>query len=152
MRPGSRWLHMFLFAAVALLCVDAAANDYPNRPIRFIAPFPAGSGVDIAARMIGQELTERWHKSVVVDNRAGASGIIGAEIAAESPPDGYTLIMGNVSTHAININVMKKLPYHPVKDFAPITLVAVLPEILLVNPTVPANTMKALIALAKSKP
>lgn len=137
---------------MAVLCVNAIAQDYPNRPIRFISPFPAGSGVDIAARIIGQEMTERWGKPVVVDNRSGASGIIGAEIAARSTPDGYTLIMGNVSTHAININVMKKLPYHPVKDFAPITLVAVLPEILLVHPSVPASSIKELIALAKAKP
>lgn len=117
-----------------------------------IAPFPAGGGVDIVARIIGQRLAEKWGQQVVVDNRTGASGIIGTEIAAGAAPDGHTLIMGNVATHAVNITLFKRLPYDPVRDFAPVTLVAVVPEMLALHPAVPANSVKELIALAKAKP
>jgi tripartite-type tricarboxylate transporter receptor subunit TctC len=143
-------------ACVGLLFVGAASSapgqDYPSRPVRLIAPFPAGGGVDIVARQLAQKLSEKWGQQVVVDNRSGATGIIGTELAARSNPDGYTVIMGNVATHAVNVSLYKKLPYHPIKDFAPITLVARVPEALVVHPSLPVTSVKDLVALASKKP
>jgi tripartite-type tricarboxylate transporter receptor subunit TctC len=137
-----------LLTAVSL----PAAEQYPRRPVRLIAPFPAGGGVDIVARQIAQKLSESWGQQVVVDNRTGATGIIGTDLAAKATADGYTLIMGNVATHAVNVSLYKKLPYDPVKDFAPITLVARVPEILVVHPSLAATSVKELVALARAKP
>ncbi len=131
---------------------SAIAQVFPSRPVRLIAPFPAGGGVDIVARQLAQKLTEKWGEQVVVDNRVGATGIIGTELAARAAPDGHTLIMGNVATHAVNVSLYKKLPYDPVKDFAPITLAARVPEVLVVHPSLPATSVKELIALAAKKP
>ncbi|HEX3168925.1 MAG TPA: tripartite tricarboxylate transporter substrate binding protein, partial [Burkholderiales bacterium] len=125
---------------------------YPTRPVRLIAPFSAGGGVDIVARYLALKLTEKWGQQVVVDNRTGATGIIGTEIAAHSPPDGYTLILGNAATHAVNVSLFKKLPYDAVKDFAPVTLIGRVPEMLVVHPALPAANVRELIALAKAKP
>lgn len=130
----------------------ACAQNYPVRPIRYVVPFPAGGGVDIVARLVGQKIAENLGQQVVIDNRGGAGGIIGAEIVARAAPNGYTIVMGNVATHALNPVLFKKLPYDAVKDFAPITLVAMIPGVLLVHPAVPANSVKELIALAKAKP
>ena len=145
-------LGMLLVGSLAIAASAASAQHYPARPVRLIAPFPAGGGVDIVARQIAQRLSERWGEQVVVDNRPGATGIIGTELAAQSTPDGYTIVMGNVATHAVNVSLHSKLPYDPVKDFAPITLVARVPEMLVVNPSMPAKSVKDLIALAKSRP
>jgi len=120
--------------------------------VRLIAPFSAGGGVDIVARYLALKLTEKWGQQVVVDNRTGATGIIGTEIAAHSPPDGYTLILGNAATHAVNVSLFKKLPYDAVKDFAPVTLIGRVPEMLVVHPALPAANVRELIALAKAKP
>ncbi len=142
-----------IFACAGLaLAVTAAAQDYPSRPIRFIVPFPPGGGNDTIARTIGQKLTEAYGQQVVVDNRAGAGGIIGAETAARSVPDGYTLFLGGVASHGINPNLHAKLGYDPVKDYAPVSLIASAPLILVVHPSVRANTLKDLIQLAKAKP
>ncbi len=130
----------------------ASAIEYPVRPVRLIAPFPPGGGVDIVARQLAQNLTERWGQQVVVDNRTGATGIIGVELAAKAAPDGYTLLMGNVATQAVNVSLFKKLPYDPIRDFAPITLVARVPEVLVVHPSLPANSVTELVALARAKP
>lgn len=130
----------------------ANAQQFPSRPVRLIAPFPAGGGVDIVARQLAQKLTAAWGQQVIVDNRSGATGIIGTQLAATASPDGYTLLMGNVATHAINVSLFKKLPYDPVNDFEPITLVARVPEMLVVHPSLPATSVKELIALAKSTP
>ena len=124
----------------------------PSRPVRLIAPFPAGGGIDIVGRQLAQKLTEKWSQQVVVDNRAGATGIIGTDLAAHATPDGYTLVVGNVATHAVNVSLYQKLPYDPVKDFAPITLVARVPEVLVVHPSLAASSVKDLIALAGKKP
>ena len=132
--------------------VAAGAEKFPSHPVRLIAPFPAGGGVDIIARQLAQKLTDKWGEQVVVDNRTGATGIIGTDIAAHATPDGYTVVMGNVATHAVNVSLYKKLPYDPVKDFAPITLVARVPEVLVVHPSLPASSVKELIALAAKKP
>ena len=128
------------------------AQSYPARPIRMIVAYPPGGGTDIVGRMMGQKLGENLGQTVVVDNRGGATGNIGTEIAARATADGYTLLMGNVAPNAINVSLFKKLPFDPVKDFAPVSLVAVTPNILVVQPSSPVKTVKDLIALAKSKP
>ena len=143
---------ILIFVLLALSGLAAAADSYPTRPVRLIAPFSAGGGVDIVARYLALKLTEKWGQQVVVDNRTGATGIIGTEIAAHSPPDGYTLILGNAATHAVNVSLFKKLPYDAVKDFAPVTLIGRVPEMLVVHPALPAANVRELIALAKAKP
>lgn len=127
------------------------AQTYPARPIRLIVPFPPGGSNDIVGRMIAAQLGERLGQSVVVDNRGGAGGTIGTDIAAKAAPDGYTLLLISVA-HAFNPAMYKKLPYDPEKSFAPIGLVAAGPVALMVHPSVPANSVKELIALAKAKP
>jgi tripartite-type tricarboxylate transporter receptor subunit TctC len=145
-------LPIFAALALTLACTGAIAQSYPTRPIRLVVPYPPGGPLDIMARAIGQKLTEAWHQPVVVDNRAGAGGNIGADLVAKSPADGYTLLMGAVATHAINPSLYSKIPYDPVKDFAPVALVAQVPNILVVNPAVPAKTVRELIELARAKP
>jgi tripartite-type tricarboxylate transporter receptor subunit TctC len=138
-----------------LLCASASlalAQDYPSKPVRMVVPFPPGGTTDILARAVGQKLSESWGQQVVIDNRGGAGGNIGTDIVAKSPADGYTLLMGTVGTHAINASLYGKLPFDPIKDFAPVTLVASVPNVLVVNSTVDAKSVKELIALAKSKP
>jgi len=133
--------------------VSAAENqNYPSKPIRLIAPFAPGGSTDVVARVIGQKLSEAWGTQVVVDNRSGAGGVIGTEMCAKAPPDGYTLCMGTTSTLAVNPNVYRKLPYDPARDFVLVSMVAIGPFVLVVHPGVPANNLKELIALAKSKP
>jgi tripartite-type tricarboxylate transporter receptor subunit TctC len=145
-------------ARVALAAVLAAgpagaiAQDYPARPIKLIVPQSAGGGADILARTIGEKLSQSLGQSVVIDNRPGAAGIIGTEAVAKAAPDGYTLVMGAISTHAINKSLYPTLPYDPVKDFAPVTLVATAPLLVVVHPSVPVNSTRELIALAKAKP
>ena len=143
-------------AALALLCTVLTpvtwAQSYPTKPIRLIVAFPPGGSTDIIARIVGQKLGERLGQQVVIDNRGGAGGTIGTEIAARANPDGYTLTMGTTSTHVIAVGVYNKLKYDPIKDFEPITLVATTPYLLVVNPGVKANSLKEFIALAKSQP
>ncbi len=142
-----------LILAALLAAVSAAASAaYPDKPIRLIVAFPPGGSTDIVARLVGQKLSERLGQQVVVDNRGGAGGTIGTEIAARATPDGYTLTMGTTSTHVINAGVYAKLKYDPIKDFDPLTLVATTPYLLVVNPSVKANSLKEFIALAKSQP
>jgi tripartite-type tricarboxylate transporter receptor subunit TctC len=145
-----------LAAAVALQAAEQAAaqpeSRYPVKPIRIIVPSSPGSGPDIMARAVGQKLTDAFGQPVVVDDKPGAGGIIGSEAAAKSPPDGYTLIMSNAGSHAVNASLYAKLPYDPIADFAPVTLVAMAPNILIVHPALPARSVKELIALGKSKP
>ena len=145
------------FLCIALACGVAEAyaqsdTNYPSKPIRMIVPSAPGSGPDIMARAIGQKLTEALGQAIVIDDKPGAGGIIGSEAAAKAPPDGYTLIMSNAGAHTVNPSLYAKLPYDPVKDFAPVTLVALAPNILIVHPTLPVRNVKELIALAKAKP
>lgn len=149
-----RSLILPFFAALALTLAGAGASaqTYPSKPIRLVVPYPPGGPLDIMARAIGQKLTEAWKQPVVVDNRAGAGGNIGADLVAKSPADGYTLLMGAVATHAINPSLYSKIPYDPVKDFTPVALVAQVPNILVINPSVPAKSVRELIALARAKP
>ncbi len=146
------------FVAVALTLVaigawaQAPAPTYPTKPIRLVVPFPPGGATDILARAVGQRLTEVWGQSVVIDNRPGAGGNIGTELVAKSAPDGYTLEMGTVGTHAINASLYSKLPYDHVKDFVPVILVAGVPNVLVVNPSLPVSSVAELIAYAKANP
>jgi tripartite-type tricarboxylate transporter receptor subunit TctC len=130
----------------------ALAQDYPSRPIRLVVGFPPGGGTDVMARLITPRMTEAWGQQVVIDNRAGATGIIGTDLVAKAAPDGYTLLMGHVATNAIAWSLFAKLPFDPAKDFAPITRVSSVPHVLVVHPSVDVHTVKELIALAKAKP
>ena len=138
--------------ACVSLAVASSAQDYPTRPIRYVVPFTAGGGGDIIIREVAQRLTARLGQTVIVDNRAGAGGSLGTEIVARAAPDGYTLLMANVAPMAINVSVYKKLNYDPLKDFAPVTTLASFPNILVLHPSVPAQTLPQLIALARAKP
>ena len=137
---------------VSAITTSADAQNYPSKPVRIVAPYAAGGTLDVVARMIGQKLGESWGQQFIVDNRAGAGGNIGTDIVAKSPPDGYTLLMGNVSTNAINPSLYSKLPFDPFKDFAPITQTVSLQMALVVHPSLPVTNVKQLIALAKSRP
>ena len=149
MRGMLRWALGALFACIATV---ASAQSYPNRTIRLVVPFPAAGTTDILARAAAQKLTEALGQAVVVDNRPGAAGNIGSDLVAKSAPDGYTLLMGTVGTHAINPSLYSKMPYDHVKDFVPVVLVAGVPNVLVVNPALPVNSVADLIKLAKDKP
>ena len=128
------------------------AQDYPNRPVRWIVPFAPSGPTDIMSRAVAEKLSQRLGQQVVVDNRPGAGGNIGAEVVAKSAPDGYTLMIGHVGTHAINLALYPKVGFDPVRDFTPITLIATLPLALVVHPSVPAKDVKELIAYARAHP
>jgi tripartite-type tricarboxylate transporter receptor subunit TctC len=140
-----------LLPSLALGQGDGVADKYPQRPIRIITG-SVGSTSDLSARILGQKLAERWGQQVVVDNRPGAGGIIGTDIAAKSAPDGYTLAIGHVGTHASAPALYSKLPYDPVRDFEPVTNVVNVAIVLVINPSVPASNLKEFVALARSKP
>jgi tripartite-type tricarboxylate transporter receptor subunit TctC len=140
-------------AALLLACtLSVAAQPYPAKPVRILCAFPVGGIADLYARIIGARLGETWGQPIVVENRTGAGGTIAAEAVAKSPPDGYTLVMGSVGTHAVNVSLFSKLPYDPVKDFAAIALVLEAEGLLVVHPSVPAQNIAELINLAKAKP
>ncbi|HUP95106.1 MAG TPA: tripartite tricarboxylate transporter substrate binding protein [Burkholderiales bacterium] len=142
-------------AAFSSTIAAAPAPDthgYPARPIRIVAPFPPGSGVDIVARAIAQSLTDAWRQSVIVDNRPGAGGTIAGDMVAKANADGYTLMLGNVSTLAIARSLYPRLAYDPLKDFAPITLITTSENVIVVHPSVPVDSVKALIDYAKARP
>ena len=142
-----------MILAVMLLPLAAAAQRYPEKTIRFIAPYAPGGSTDLLTRTLAQKLTESFGQSVVADNRPGAGGNVGADIAAKSAPDGYTILLAPVSPMAINVSLYgKKLPFNPERDFAPITLVAKVPLVIVVNLGVPAKTLPEFIALVKSRP
>ena len=142
--------------AIALLCLLAAslaqAQTYPSRPVRIVVPFPPGAATDTLGRLIAQKLTESWGQAVTVDNRPGAGSIIGAETSAKAAPDGTTIFMGHIGTHGANPALYAKLPYDPVRDFAPVSLLVTIPNLLAVHPSLPVNNVRELIDLAKSKP
>jgi tripartite-type tricarboxylate transporter receptor subunit TctC len=146
--PPSSAAAGLLMAAVAGTC---AAQTWPVKPIRFVVPFAAGGGTDLLARVIAPRLTEVLGQPVVVDNRGGAGGVIGAEIVAKAPPDGYTIVLGSPGPLSINPN-LQKMPYDPHRDFAPIALATVSPFVLVVHPSLPAKSVKELLSLARSKP
>jgi tripartite-type tricarboxylate transporter receptor subunit TctC len=141
----------FLHSAT-VFAATIAAQTYPNRAVRIVVPFPPGGGADMTARPIAQKLSERWGQPVVIDNRGGASGMIGADIVAKAPPDGYTLMVSSSAEVALNVALFPKMPYDPVRDFAPITLAIVTPIALVVHPSMPIKSVKEYIAIARAKP
>jgi len=142
-----------LVAAVAAFVAGAALGQtYPSKPIRLIVPFAAGGGNDNIARLVGKHLSESLGQPLVIDNRPGAGGVLGAELAAKSAPDGYTLFLGGVGSHAVNPNLIEKLPYDPIRDFAPVILLAKAPLVLVVHPSVPARTFAEFVAYARKNP
>jgi tripartite-type tricarboxylate transporter receptor subunit TctC len=146
----SLWSLWFMLFAV--FPFHAGAQPYPSKAIRFVVPYPAGGPLDTVARLLGQKVAESTKQPVVVDNKPGAGGNIGADIVAKSAPDGYTILMGAVATHAINPALYAKIPYDPIRDFAPVTQVASTPNILVVNPAIPASNVQEFIAYAKANP
>jgi len=149
-------LHATVFclitAAMSAGFTPSLAQPYPARPIRIVVPFPAGGNADIFARAYALKLGDAWKQTALVDNRAGAAGIIGTQFVAKSPADGYTLLFGTTGTHTTNPAVYAKLPYDPVKDFSPVSNFADSPFLLVLHPSVPANSLKELITLAKARP
>ncbi|MBC7781329.1 MAG: tripartite tricarboxylate transporter substrate binding protein [Proteobacteria bacterium] len=148
-----RWMPASLMPiALLLLATPVAPQTYPNKPVRVVVAQAAGSATDILARLLSQPLSEALGQQVVIDNRAGAGGLLGTEIAAKALPDGYTLLMASISTHGVNPALHTKLSYDPVRDFAPISLVATTANVIIVHPALPARNVQELIALAKSRP
>lgn len=140
--------------ALALSVVGAAAfaQQYPAKPIRMVVPYPAGGGSDLMARAVSKKLSEKLGQSVIVDNRGGATGMIGTDIAVKSLPDGYTLLLGSVAEVALNVAVYRKMSYNPERDLAPVSLIATSPLVLTVHPSLPAKNVKEFIALARKRP
>jgi tripartite-type tricarboxylate transporter receptor subunit TctC len=140
-------------AAAALALVSTSfAQTYPTRPVRMMVPFPAGGGSDTMGRIVGAKLSERLGQQIVVENRPGAAGSIGADIAARAPADGYSILLGSTSELVQYPNVNPKIPYDPLRDFAPVSLVGTIPMVLVVHPSLPVKNVKDLVALAKSRP
>ena len=140
------------FFLALFFCSQSLAQPYPSKPIRIVVPFPVGGIADIYSRLLGNRWTELWGQPVLVENRTGAGGNIGADLVAKSAPDGYTLGIGSIGTHAVNVSLFSKMPYDPVKDFAPIAPLVDADGLLAVHPLVPAHSVPELIALARSKP
>lgn len=141
-----------LCAALCATPLVGAADNYPAKPIRIVVAYTPAGTTDILARILGQKFTDEWKQPVVIENRPGANGNIGTDLAAKSSPDGYTLLMTTAGPHGINPTLYRKLPFDAVKDFAPVSLVAMVPNILVVHPSLPAKNVTELIQLAKSKP
>ena len=146
------WILAGVLLAAALAPPCAAAQGYPTKAIRMIVPFPPGGPNDILGRVVAQKLTEQLGQQVVIDNRGGAGGTIGAELAARAVPDGYTLLLGGTASLSINPGLHRKLPYDPLKDFAPVSLVGTAPSILVTHPSLPVKAVRDVIALARAKP
>ena len=145
-------VQVILACAAVVVSSVAEAQTYPLKSVRIIVPFPAGGATDIMARLVAQRLSEMWGQQVIVDNRGGAAGTIGSDLAAKSAPDGYTILVGTSSTHAIAQSLYAKLPYDSVKDFAPVIGLATSTIVLSTHPSVPAKSVRELIALAKAQP
>ena len=153
MRTALPRIFVAIAAAIALAASGLASGEtYPAKPIHFIVPYPAGGPLDTVARLLGQKVSESVRQPVIVENRPGAGGNIGADMVAKSAPDGFTILMGAVATHAINPTLYAHIPYDPVKDFAPVTQVASTPNVLVVNPSLPVASVKEFIAYAKAHP
>src|SRR5438270_3924571 len=149
----THWCHASAFAAalfgVVGLATTGRAQDYPNQTIKIVVPFTPGGGVDVVARIVTPKLSEELGQSVIVENRGGAGGMLGAAAVAQAPPDGYTFLFGTGSTHGTNPSVYSKVSYDPVRDFVPVVLVSTSPLLLVVRPTLPAKNVGELIALAR---
>ncbi|WP_084085341.1 Bug family tripartite tricarboxylate transporter substrate binding protein [Cupriavidus sp. USMAA2-4] len=145
-------LALTLLATLAPFVAVHAADQWPSRPIRWIVPYPPGGSTDMLARVVGQKLGEQLGQPVVIENKAGAGGNLGTDFAAKQPADGYTLVMGNIGPLAINPSLYRDLPYDPVKDLAPVTMLMAVPNLLVVNPALPVHSVKDLLAYAKRQP
>lgn len=146
-------MNRILFALlIAAMSPVLAQDNFPTKPVKIIVPFAPGGATDITARVIGEKLQAKWSQPVVIENRPGAGGNIGANIVAQSAPDGYTLVLGVTGSHGINISLHKKMPYHPLKDFEPITQATVYPNAVVVHPNFPASSIQELMALARKEP
>ena len=145
-------MRFLAFALLLVTCVSALAQAYPAKPIKIVVPFPAGGIADLYGRLLGARLSEPWGQPIVIENRTGAGGNIGADAVAKSAPDGYTLVMGSFGTHAVNVSLFSSMPYDPVRDFAPIVLVLEAEGLLVVHPSVPAQSLLDLIAYARAHP
>jgi tripartite-type tricarboxylate transporter receptor subunit TctC len=152
MRTVSSYLALALMAATALNAGAARADDYPSRPIRLVVPYAAGGGADSVARIVAKSLSKTIGQPIVIENRGGAGSIIGTELVRNADPDGYTLLLGQSGPISINPAIYRKLPYDPVKDFAPITMTTAYPYIMVVNANLGVKTLQEFVALAKSKP
>jgi tripartite-type tricarboxylate transporter receptor subunit TctC len=148
----TRTLHLALAAALAAATALAAAQNFPTKPIRFIAPFPPAGSSDLLARILSQRMAEQLGQPVIVDNRAGASGSLGTEMCAKAPADGYTLVLGSIAGFAINPHLLKHVGYDPVKDFVAVAAIGQAPQMLVVNPSLPAKTVQEFLELARKKP
>jgi tripartite-type tricarboxylate transporter receptor subunit TctC len=151
---GGRAARLLALILISMLgaSLASAAERFPVKPVRLVVPFPAGGSTDLIARQLGQRLTEVWGQPVLIDNRSGAGGVVGSDAVARSAPDGYTVVMGSVSTHAIIPHINTKLPYDPIADFTAITEIARFPSMLVANSALPVKTLKQLVALAKQRP
>jgi len=149
---AQRWMSTLVVAAALVAPGEAPAQGYPTKSIRLVAPSTPGDAPDVIARLVAERLSAALGQQVVVENRPGAGGVVGSEIVAKSAPDGYTLIMGNAGSHGINAAVYSKLPYDILKDFAPVSQIAVAPNIFVVNPGLPVTTIPEFIAYAKARP
>ena len=148
-----------MFCVVALLAAGAGqaqqspgAAAYPSKPIKMVMPFPGGGPTDILGRLLGQKLTDAWGQNIIIDNRPGGGGMIGGALAAKSPPDGYTLFLGGITTLVIAPFVQKNMPYDPIRDFQPVTQATIQPILLMAHPSLPVKTVKEFLALARSRP
>lgn len=148
------YFRAMLLAVVLLFpgTLAARTDSYPSRPVRIVVAFTAGGTTDIIARIVGKKLTDAWGQQVIIDNRPGAGGNLGSNVVAKSPPDGYTLLIGSVGPLAINATLYPNMPYDHLKDFVPICLVASVPNMLVVHPSVPVHSVKDLVDLARAKP
>ncbi|HET7158232.1 MAG TPA: tripartite tricarboxylate transporter substrate binding protein [Burkholderiales bacterium] len=154
MKHATRFVVSTLVCAIAATVMTishAAERTYPTKPIRLLVPYAPGGGNDTMARAIGRKLTEAWGQQVIIDNRPGANGLLAGEIAAKAAPDGYTLFMANIGSHAINPALYPKIPYDPIKDFAPVSLLGTTTNVLVVHPSTPVKTLKELIAYARAR-
>ena len=143
---------LLTFGAAASAPSLAQSSSYPNKPIRIIVPFAVGGIADTFGRVIGIKLTEAWGQPVIIENKTGAGGNIGAEVVAKSPPDGYTLVIGNNGTHAVNVNLFKSIPFDPIKDFVPIAHIMEAEGLLVVNPSIKATSVREVIEMARAQP
>lgn len=150
-RPSPLLAGLALALAATQACAGAA-DAYPSKPIRLVVPFTPGGLTDKLARSVAHDLQEAWQQPVIVENKPGAGGTIGADLVAKAPADGYTILLGTHATHAINVTLLANLPYDAVRDFEPVSLLATVPNVLMVHPSVPAHSVQELIQLAKRKP
>ena len=141
-----------LWSATSIQAQTGSPTGYPNRPVTVVVPFPPGGGSDVGARLVAQKLSVKWGQPVIVDNKGGAAGVLGADTVAKAKPDGYTLLVGNVGTQSVNPSLYKKMPYDPDTAFVPVSMIAELPLVLLINPRLPYKTVKELAADARTEP